>query len=77
MGWAVRCRVVQPAQAEVGEALGLLKATAAGQLQFLAGPCGGQAEARRAVPQHLQAFLLRQLRQGQKRVDPFDRQGQA
>ena len=77
MGWAVRCRVVQPAQAEVGEALGLLKATAAGQLQFLAGPCGSQAEAWRAVPQHLQAFVLRQLRQGQKRVDPFDRQGQA
>ena len=76
MGRTVCCGVVQAAEAEISKALGLLKSPAARQLQFLARPCCGQAKARGAVPQHLQAFLLRQLRQGQKRVDPLDRQGQ-
>ena len=67
----------QTAEAEIGEALGQFETTCTVQFHLLAGPGSRQAKPWSTVHEHLKRGLIRQHRQGLKRINPIEGQGQA
>ena len=77
LGRADGLGVHQTVEAQIGEALGQLETTRTGQFQLLAGPCSRQTEPWSTIHQHLKRRLIRQHRQGLKRINAIEGQGKA